>query len=77
MTQISDDHRRQIERLLGRALQPLELKPVSSISDLSSEQVAVVKALAQVQLVSALDYMRAVVPSALTMTLTKLISTYA
>ena len=63
--------------MLGRALGPSELKPVSSISDLSAEQVAVVKALAQVQLVSALDYMRAVVPSALTTTLTKFISTYA
>lgn len=64
---VLDSHRlKQIERALGRSLTAGELAPVATIDRLTAEQVAVVKTLAPRQLLAALDYMRAVAPSALT-----------
>jgi hypothetical protein len=67
----------QIEQALGRSLSAAELEPVATISSLKPEQIGVVKVLAQQQLVSALDYMRAVVPTALTGELMRFINQYA
>lgn len=67
----------QIEQALGRSLSAAELEPVATMSSLKPEQIGVVKVLAQQQLVSALDYMRAVVPTALTGELMRFINQYA
>jgi len=73
-----DTHRlKQIERALGRTLTSDELTPVAGIDELTAEQVAVVKTLAPRQLLAALDYMRAVVPDALTGALKTFINQYA
>lgn len=77
MTELEQPRQRQIERALGRALSATELEPVGSLSSLKAAQLEVVKILAQRQLVSALDYMRAIVPTALTAELKQFINQYA
>lgn len=73
-----DHHRRlQLEQTLGRQVTASELEPVASLSELRAEQLEVVKVLAVRQLLSALIYMRAVVPSALTGELMRFINQYA
>ena len=74
MNGLDANHRRQIERTLGRSLTAAELSTAASVSELSAAQIDVVRALARQQLVSALDYMRAIVPDAVTPVLVKYIN---
>lgn len=67
----------QIEQALGRSLSAAELEPVATLTSLKPEQLEVVKLLARRQLVSTLDYMRAIVPTALTGELMRFINQYA
>lgn len=77
MTALEHHRLRQIERALGRSVSAAELEPVASLSSLKAEQLEVLKVLAQRQLVSALDYMRAIAPTALTGELKRFINQYA
>ena len=77
MSGLEPQRRRQIERALDRPLFPDDLVAVESIAALTAQQVDVVRTLAQRQLVAALDYMRAVVPTASTDALKAFINQYA
>jgi hypothetical protein len=69
--------RNQIEHALGRQLTSEELAPASSLDDLSTAHIGVIKRVAPKQLVACINYISAIVPDAVTPDIAKVVYRYA